>query len=350
MEESSTPGARPKAVYVLSEHARELIYGPDEVADIAALLDLYAPPQTRESVKENPSVLAEAEVLLSGWGAPVIDAAFLETAPRLRAFFYGAGATGGLVHPAAFARGVVVVSAADANAVPVAEYSVGAILLGLKQAFRYQREIREAGAYPRPKPPVAGAYGSLVGLVSLGAIGRLVVERLRAAAPDVRVLAYDPFLPPSAAASLGVALSPSLDDLFRRADVVSVHTPWLPETEGMIRGAHIAAMKDGATLINTARGAVIAEAEMAATLEARPDLTALLDVTFPEPPPPGSPLYRLPNVLLTPHIAGSVGTECRRMGRLIVDELGRWLRGEPLRHEVRPEASAHTSHRVAAAK
>src|SRR5690606_8819626 len=115
-----------------------------------------------------------------------------------------------------------------------------------------------------------------------------------------------------------------------RSDVVSLHSPWLPETVGMITGDHFRQMKPYASFINTARGAIIREAEMIAVLQDRPDLTALLDVTYPEPPAPGSPLYTLPNVVLTPHIAGSMDMECRRMGRYMVDELQRFLHDEPL--------------------
>jgi phosphoglycerate dehydrogenase-like enzyme len=93
-------------------------------------------------------------------------------------------------------------------------------------------------------------------------------------------------------------------------------------------------MKPGASFINTARGAVVNEADLIAVLREREDLFAVLDVTYPEPPAPDSPLFDLPNVLLTPHIAGSLNNECRRMGRTMVEELGRWLRGEPLRYRV----------------
>jgi phosphoglycerate dehydrogenase-like enzyme len=113
--------------------------------------------------------------------------------------------------------------------------------------------------------------------------------------------------------------------------VVSLHTPWLKETEGMITGQHIASMRPGATFINTARGAVVREQELIDVLQQRPDLFAVLDVTYPEPPAPDSLLYTLPNVVVTPHIAGPVGDECHRLGRYMVEELWRYLHGEELR-------------------
>jgi phosphoglycerate dehydrogenase-like enzyme len=122
-----------------------------------------------------------------------------------------------------------------------------------------------------------------------------------------------------------------LEDIFIRSDVVSLHTPWLRETEGMVKGEHFASMKQNATFINTARGAVVREEEMIDVLRRRPDLFAVLDVTCLEPPSPQSPLFSLPNVVLTPHIAGSMDAECRRMGRYMVNELKRYVTGEPLR-------------------
>jgi phosphoglycerate dehydrogenase-like enzyme len=168
-------------------------------------------------------------------------------------------------------------------------------------------------------------------------IGRLVRERLRHF--DVDVLAYDPFVTPEQATVLGVEMV-ALEDIFKRCDVVSLHTPWLKETEGMIRGAHFEMMKQNATFLNTARGAVVNEPEMISVLQKRPDLVAWLDVTYPEPPAKDSPLWTMPNVVLTPHIAGSQNSECLRMGRLMIDEFDRWSRGEGLKWGISREKAA----------
>ena len=161
---------------------------------------------------------------------------------------------------------------------------------------------------------------------------------------DLRVIAYDPFVSPAEAAEVGVTLV-SLEELFARSDVVSLHPPLLEETVGMVTGQHIAQMKRGATFINTARGEVVREDEMIEVLKRRPDLLAVLDVASEEPPHEDSPLYTLPNVVLTPHIAGSVGQECRRMGQCMVEELARYLAGQPLQWPVTRELAMRTSHR-----
>jgi phosphoglycerate dehydrogenase-like enzyme len=303
---------------------------------MAALVDLYAPPQTRESVAANPALLRPCEIIFSGWGAPCIDAAFLAAAPRLRALFYGAGSVKGVVTDALWDRAIVVTSSWGANGIPVAEYTLAQILFSLKLGWRFALQIKQQGKYPA-RTPVPGAYSSTVAIISLGMIGRLVCDLLRRF--EVKVIAYDPFASAETAATLGVSLC-SLDECFARADVVSLHTPWLPETEKMITGTHFRAMKQDATFINTARGAVVDEPAMIAVLQARPDLTAILDVTHPEPPKPGSPLYTLPNVILTPHIAGSMNHECRRMGHYAVEECRRFLKGEPLLWQVTKERAA----------
>lgn len=322
-----------KGLYLLNANAYDIIYGATERAEIKQLVDIYAPPQTPESVAANPAVLANVEVIFSGWGMSRLDTDFLAAAPKLRAIFYGAGSIRGFVTDALWERGIVVTSAYAANAVPVAEYTLAAILFSLKHAWYYILGAKQAGAYP-PRKPMPGGYGSTVGLISLGMIGRMVAERLKAF--DLRVIAYDPYVSVEAGAALGMEMV-SLDEIFARADVVSLHTPLLPETEGMITGAHLAALKPGATFINTARGAVVREAEMIAVLQQRLDLYAVLDVTYPEPPEPGSALYTLPNVILTPHIAGSLDAECRRMGQYMVEELRRYVAGEPLKWAITRE-------------
>ncbi|MEI6491165.1 MAG: hydroxyacid dehydrogenase [Verrucomicrobiota bacterium] len=280
--------------------------------------------------KEAGEALSQADVIVSTWGMPVLTPEFLEAAPALKAVFYAAGSVKGFVTEAAWKRDIIVCSAWAANGIPVAEYSFGTILLSLKRFWHFSRMMRE-GAAASSDISIPGCYHSKVGLVSLGAVGRATTRMLQAL--DLTLLAYDPFLPEDQAAELQVSLV-SLEELFRECDVISIHTPWIPETERMITGTLIASMRPGATLINTSRGAVIAEDEMIGVLRGRPDLSAVLDVTFPEPPASDSPLRSLPNVVLTPHIAGSMQGECERMGSWMADELRRFVGSSPLRYRV----------------
>ncbi|HEX8339424.1 MAG TPA: hydroxyacid dehydrogenase [Tepidisphaeraceae bacterium] len=331
-----------RGLYLLCSESYDLVYGRAERERIAQLVDVCAAPQTAESVQKNPAVLADAEIIFSGWGMPLVDDAFLDNAPHLRAIFYAAG-TVGFWAARTPERGVVITSAQHANAVPVAEYALATILFSLKHGWRLARQTRAARTFVA-RNDVPGCYRRTVGLISLGVIARLLIERLRPF--DLHVLVYDPFLSDAEAQELGVERA-SLDELFRRSDVTSLHTPSLPETQRIITGDHFASMPPGATFINTARGEIVREEEMIDLAMARPDLQFVLDVTFPEPPGPQSPLYTLPNVVLTPHIAGSAGPECQRMGRYMVEELERYVAGRPLQWQVTPPARNSSHHKVA---
>ena len=333
--------SRHRGLYILDPNSFGLIYGPEEERDIAELVDVFAPPQTRNIAMEHPGLLAEADVIFSGWGGPLLDDTFLDAAPKLQAVFYGAGSMSSLITPAVWERRIVLSSALKANAVPVAEYALATILFSLKHGWRLSR-LTKANRFHPDRNAVPGCYGSTVGIISLGAIARKLLELLRPFDLDVTV--YDPYLAEVEARALGVE-QVSLDNLFRRSDVVSLHAPSFPETRGMITGEHIDSMKPGATFINTARGELVRESEMIEVLSRRPDLHAVLDVTLEEPPAADSPLYTLENVTLTPHMAGSVGSECRRMGRYMVEELTRYLAGEPLKYALTHEVVMRTSHR-----
>lgn len=325
-----------KAIYVLNKEAFPLIYGPEEQQEISRLVEVIAPPQTSASILEQPDLLRETEVILSGWGAPHLDESFLEQAPNLKAIFYASGSVRNFVTDAFWDRDVILCNAYAANAVPVSEFTLASILLSLKLAWRSAFASKGIGEKPERRD-VPGAFGSTVGLISLGMIGRLVRDRLRPI--NVNVIAHDPFLPPQVAADLDVELV-SLEEIFRRSDVVSLHTPLLEETVGMLKKEHFAAMKPNASFINTARGAIVDQPALIEVLRERPDLQAVLDVTHPEPPPADSPLHSLPNVILTPHIAGSMNGECRRMARYMIDDLQRFLSGEPLRWKLTRDKAA----------
>ena len=323
------------ALFLLDEKFWETVYGPVERERLESRIAAPFRFHTRQTIAPRLADFADVEVIFSAWGMPPCDEAFLAALPRLKAIFYAAGSVRGFVTEALWRRGIVVSSCNAALSVPVAEFALGQILLSLKSTWRHQADTRAARKMVKHVP--AGTYDSVVGLVSVGSVARHLLTFLRQF--PFRVVAYDPFLSGEEARRLGIELV-ALETLFEISDVVSLHTPWLPETEGLVRGAHFASMKPGATFINTARGAVVNEPEMIAVLRERPDLYALLDVTFPEPAPPSSPLYDLPNVLLTPHIAGPMGTECRRLGAMAVDEFERYLSGWPLAGQVREEMMA----------
>jgi len=253
----------------------------------------------------------------------------------LRAVVHTAGSVRGHITPECWARGIEVSTAAAANAAPVAEYTLAMILLANKQvlpaaeAYRAQR-AREDWLIP---DPLLGNYRRTVGILSASLVGRRVIELLRP--HDLRVLLYDPYVTKAEAASLGVVKA-ELPELFAASDVVSVHTPLLPATRGLVSGDVLALLRDGGTLINTARGAVAdQEALTKELLSGR--IRAVLDVTEPEVLHAGHPLWECENVLLTPHLAGSQGNELDRLAHSALQEVRRWAAGEGFAHAVRPE-------------
>ena len=168
-------------------------------------------------------------------------------------------------------------------------------------------------------------------------VGRKVIERL---VPfDLKVLVFDPFLSVEDAAKLGVE-KVTLEEAFARGQIVSNHLANVPETKGLLRALHFQALPENAVFLNTGRGATIVESDLVTVLEQRPDLIALLDVTDPEPPLVDSAFYRLPNVFLSSHVAGSIGGEVNRMADTVIEEFLAWQHGKPLRYAVTLEMLA----------
>ncbi|WP_329572140.1 hydroxyacid dehydrogenase [Kitasatospora sp. NBC_01266] len=287
------------------------------------------------------AALAEAEVIVSSWGCPPIDAAVLAAAPRLRAVLHAAGSVKHHVTDACWQRGIQVTSAAWANALPVAEYTVAAILFANKQVLRISSEYRQQRGRRdwQHAHPEMGNYRKTVGIVGASQIGRRVLDLLRPY--DFELLLHDPYVTPEQTQALG-ARAVSLGELCTLSDLVSVHVPELPTTRHLMSRQMLGLMPDGATLVNTSRGSLIDQDALVEELVSG-RLSAVLDVTTPEVLPADSPLYELPNVLLTPHLAGSLGNELHRMAAAAADELARFAAGLPFAHPVLPEAIHQTA-------
>lgn len=284
--------------------------------------------------------LPSVEVLITSWGVPLLDEAALARLPKLRAVFHCAGSVRTFATDALWDRGIEVSNGANSNAVPVAEFTLASIILAGKRAqvlandFRNHRGERNF-AQNRGE---LGNLGRTIGLLGFSKIGRRVAELLRILA-DTTILVSDPYADPKAVAAAGAQLLP-LAEMLPQVDILSIHAPSLPSTRHMIAATELAALPDGATVINTARGALIDHEALAA--ECRTGrITAILDVTEPEPLPVDSELYELPNVILTPHVAGSLGKETRRMVDEALDDLERFNAGQPLESAVRREDLEH---------
>lgn len=314
------------------------VWGKRQQERLARLVELPSEIITPDTLADHAEWLAETRVIFSTWGMPCLTPEQMALLPNLQAVFYAAGTVKGFAEPL-FDRNVTVVSAWAANAVPVAEFTLSQILFGLKLGWQHHRRFQEnPGPEAWKQLPMPGVYGATVGLVSLGMIGRKVCQLLQPF--QVRKLAYDPFVRDETLRELGTVRAESLDEVFSTGDIVTLHTPWLKETEGIVTGRLLSLMKPNATFINTSRGALVREDELIEVLRERTDLTAVLDVTWPEPPAAGSPIYTLPNIVLTPHIAGSMGDEVLRMADLMIEEFLLWAEGQPVRYAVTRELMA----------
>lgn len=305
------------------------LFGPGlEALRIDGARLLHEAPFTTLDQPDARRALGHAEVLVTGWGAPKLTDADLDQAPRLRYLLYAGGQGSVLLPESAHDRGIQVSNAGWLNATPVAEFTVAMIVLANKRTFGARRmySLRRSRIDRELEFPTAGNREKTVGIVGASRIGRIVIEMLRGL--DVRVHVYDPYLTDVEARRLGIRRV-GLDELMRTSDIVTLHPPLNPSTEGMITAELLAALPDGATLINTSRGAIVDQDAL--LLELRSGrIEAILDVTTPEVLPPDSELYTLPNVFLTPHISGSMGTEIRRLGDHVATELERIVLGEPL--------------------
>lgn len=304
-----------KAVFVCAKKETvDYVYSEAQRKKIAEVTDLM--PEIVNAGNFDSVDLKDVEVIFSTWGMMCFTDEQLDRMPNLKAVFYGAGATDYFARPL-LARGIKVISAWKANAIPVAEFVLAQIILSMKNYFSNNWNNKFAGP---------GCYGETVALIGAGAISSKLQEMLKVLNLNVLVIPSRP-----------ERRTVSLEEAFRTAYVVSNHLPNREDNQKVLTKELFASMRQGATFINTGRGAQVDEAGLIEVLKARPDLTALLDVTFPEPPEAGSELYTLPNVRLTTHIAGSLNDEVHRMADYVIGDYLHFAAGEPLEHEVTEE-------------
>jgi len=319
-----------KAVFLGNQPANiERVYAQGRREQIAELTDLYPEIVSQASLPEHASALSDVEVAFGTWGFPALTDEELELLPSLRAVFYGAGTVQRFAEPF-LRRSITVVSAWAANAVPVAEFCLAQILLSTKGYFRNSGECTSPEGW-RSALRGPGNFGETVSLIGLGKISSKLIELLRPFA--LNVLVVSSHLTDEEAESLGVR-KVTLEEAFCEGFVVSNHLANRPATQGVLNVTLFESMRPDATFINTGRGAQVVEPDLIRVLKARPDLTALLDVTFPEPPQADSELYTLPNVHLSSHIAGSIGDEVVRMADYAIAEFKNWRAGLPLQYAV----------------
>lgn len=324
-----------KAIFIGTDEKINSVYGSNTQSALKEKLDFLPVCYTEDILKDGTahSELKDVEFVFSTWGMAVLTQDEIRSLlPNLKAVFYSAGSVQHFARPF-FDCNVRVFSAWAANAVPVAEYTTAQIILANKGFFKVS-DIASEEDYRCSSEIFKnfnGNYGAKVGIIGAGMIGKLVIGMLKSY--DIDVLVFDPFLPDEKAQELKVK-KVGLEELFAECNVVSNHLANNEQTKGMLNRNLFRKMMPYATFLNTGRGAQVVESELAEVLRERKDLTAILDVTMPEPPENGSELYNLKNCILTPHIAGSSGEEVKRMSVYMLEELDRYLNNETPEYEV----------------
>ena len=276
---------------------------------------------------------SEVQKLLPGCdgyiaGLDAIDRAALEAADRLRVIArYGVGVDR-VDLEAARENGIVVTNTPGANSTSVAELAIG-LMLSLARMIPLANQETRTGKPPRIQG--VSLEGKVVGLLGLGAIGKLVARRLQGF--DCTVLAYDPAVDAAAAQEVGAVLCLQ-EEVVTESDFLSLHVPVLPETRGMVDACFLAQMKPGAFLINTARGELIDEVALFEGLRSGHLRGAALDAFAQEPPSEDNPLFSLPQVIATPHMGAHTDGAANAMGWAALRDCVAVLRGEDPVHRV----------------
>lgn len=322
-----------KAILLTSEeHNAHRVYDGGMIAKLQERYDLYETVLSKKSIKNHLTACKNAEYIFSTWGMEHFsEEEIRDYFPNAKCLFYAAGS---VQHFAGefLNCGIRVFSAWKANAVPVAEYTYAQILLATKGFYRASRKSRTQ-YYQMSKyaDKCGGVYNAKVGIIGVGSIGSMVAEKLQA--NDVTVLYYDPYLPSDVAEKLHIRPA-SLEEIFSQCDVITNHLANKEELTGVLSGNLFDRMKPYSVFINTGRGRQVDERGLVKAMRKVKTRTALLDVLVHEPLNLFSAIARCKNIIVTPHIAGSLGREVVRMAEYMLDDAQRMDQGKNPLYEV----------------
>jgi len=321
---------KPKIVMLQGINYTEKFFKSEQLDQIRQLGTLYINPTPGDPSQDEIAELIEgADIAITCWGCPPLDAAILDRCPDLKLIAHAAGTVKPIMSPDVITRGIRVCSANDALAKGVAETTLGLTIVSLKNIWQLARNTQE-GEWEKQREHVRELYEVTVGVIGAGLSGRHFIRLLKQF--EVHVLVYDPFLSEAQINELG-ADKVELDELLQTSDVVSIHAPSIPETNHLMNERTLQLMKDDAILINTSRGSLIDEEALVTELR-KGRLWACIDVTQPEPPAADHPFRSLPNVTLIPHIAGATNNGLHRVADYVICEIERFIKGESMHGEV----------------
>lgn len=329
---------KPIVAVLIPEPMRQEILSAETEALLANHATVVSAPAGQPAAEQLPQLVGEAVAVITGWGTPSLTSEMLAAAPNVQLVAHTAGSIHNLVPAEAIHGGLRVTHAAAIIADSVAEIVIGQTLRHLRHLDAMDQQMKSGGVWLDVRDALPGRLlgEQTVGIVGTGHVGRTVIRRFQAF--GARVLAADPFLREDAAKDLGVTKTEA-DELFAMSDIVSLHAPALPETEGMVGTAQLHALRDGGLLINMSRGALVKEDKLIEELETG-RIFAILDVFVKEPLPVDSRLRSLANVFLSPHAAGHTIDTHKRQGQAMVEEVIRFLNGEELQYVISSSALA----------
>ncbi|WP_217591829.1 hydroxyacid dehydrogenase [Cohnella sp. GbtcB17] len=321
-----------KIALLQGKEQREKVFAQQHLDRLRKLGDVVVNETAGDpSEAQLAEVIRGADIAITSWGCGPLTARVLDAAPKLQLVLHAAGTVKPIITPELWNRGIRVSNATAALGQGVAETALCFTIASLKDMWRLVRETRDGGWGDGAN--VREVYGVTIGVVGAGKAGSHYIKLLRQF--DVDIAVYDPFVTEAQAKAMG-ARKVTFEALLAQSDVISIHLPSLPETYRMFNRERFALMKDDCVLINTARGSVIDEDALVDELR-KGRFFACLDVTDPEPPGADHPLRGLPNVVLTPHIAGAVNNGLRRIAQSVVLDAEAFMDGEPLAGEVRAD-------------
>jgi phosphoglycerate dehydrogenase-like enzyme len=341
-------GLRPRVLVVCNQAVRDEYLASEDLERLSRIADWQwlgsqagrgGTPEQAESGAALIQAAGTADALIVCHGAPRITGAVLDAAPRLRFLgeLEGDRFAERMDVRAAWQRGITTVDTTNGSSYPVAEWALALILISLRNAGEQFRHMIAAEAYRRPPTDFGYLHGELygkrVGLIGCGHIGRRLISFLKPFACAIRVA--DPYLSKDLPDALGFVLT-SLDRVLTESDVVVCLAPLTPRTRRMLGKRELGLLPPGAVFVNVSRGAIVDPDALIERLQ-RGDIVAGLDVFDPEPVPEDSAIKALPNVFLTPHIAGVTAASRTRFFALMVDELHRFFAGDEPFYAIRPE-------------
>ena len=345
--------SRPKVLIVCNKHVHDVYLRPDDLDRLATFAEWewlpseggqgFAPNEDPAAVQLLLARVGEVDGVVVCHGAPRIDGSVLERAPRLKVVgeLEGDRFAYRIDTEAAWRRRVKTLDTTNGSSYPVAEWALALALISLRNAGEQFRHMISHEAYRRPTSDFgyvhAELYGKKVGLIGCGHIGRRLIQFLKSFACDVRV--HDPYIPKEIPDALDF-LQTSLDSVLSNSDVVICLAPLTPATLGMIGKRELDLLPSGAVFVNVSRGAIVDSDALVERL-GRKDIVAGLDVFDPEPIPANHPIKDLPNVFLSPHLAGVTAATREAFFTLMVDELDRFFHGHETRYDLLPRTLAN---------